>query len=95
MPYFFQCTIIHSGQCTDLPLIDGGSIDYDFEGFPERPFGTTATYNCTMGTLVGPSTRTCDNGEWTGTPPSCQDTGMQWVFKIMCITLCCYNIYKS
>ena len=68
----------------DLPPITGGGIDYDFEQLPMRPFGTTATYNCTMGTLVGPTTRTCDNGEWTGTPPSCTtEPGMLISYKYL------------
>ena len=34
--------------------------------------GSTATYTCKSGfTISGPSTRTCQNNQWSGTPPTC------------------------
>ena len=75
--WFVYCyelhSITHTGQCMDLTPPTDATIDYDFEPLPMRPYGTTATYTCTSGTT---ETRNCNNGEWTGTAPMCQDVGM-------------------
>ncbi len=62
------------GACLDLPPFSGGSISYDFEFFSEingRPYGTVATYMCDAGSITGEPTRTCENGVWSGSEPSC------------------------
>ena len=62
------------GACPDLPAFSGGSISYDFEFFTDiggHPYGTVATYECDIGTLVGNRRRTCENGVWSGIIPSC------------------------
>ncbi len=63
------------GACPDLPDFSGGSISYDFEFFSEingRPYGTVATYMCDAGSITGEPTRTCENGVWSGSEPSCR-----------------------
>ncbi|XP_064387505.1 uncharacterized protein LOC135335846 isoform X3 [Halichondria panicea] len=71
----YTITIIDDqGACLDLPPFSGGSISYDFEFFSEingRPYGTVATYMCDTGSITGEPTRTCENGVWSGTEPSC------------------------
>ncbi|XP_064387621.1 uncharacterized protein LOC135335889 isoform X1 [Halichondria panicea] len=71
----YTITIIDDqGACLDLPPFSGGSISYDFEFFSEingRPYGTVATYMCDAGSITGEPTRTCENGVWSGSEPSC------------------------
>ncbi|XP_064387691.1 uncharacterized protein LOC135335916 [Halichondria panicea] len=71
----YTITIIDDqGACPDLPAFSDGSISYNYEFFTEisgRPYGTVATYECDVGTLVGNRRRTCENGVWLGSVSSC------------------------
>ncbi len=69
--------IICLGGCPELPAFTGGTITYDFDlepPFPRRPEGTVATYMCTTGMITGNIMRTCNNGVWSGTVPTCGGT---------------------
>ena len=61
--------IVVAIQCDALSDPDNGAVSVTGTGV-----GDTATYTCDDGyELVGSSTRTCQpNGEWSGSPPTCE-----------------------
>ncbi|XP_064387502.1 uncharacterized protein LOC135335845 isoform X3 [Halichondria panicea] len=83
----YTITIIDDqGACLDLPAFSGGSISYNFRIFPEiggRPYGAVATYECDDGSILVEPTRTCENGAWSGSEPSCgMPPGIEIMFSM-------------
>lgn len=60
---------LHTGQCEDLTPPSGFQINYNFDQYPNRPFGTVATYTCKNELNITPFTRHCKNGVFTGQEP--------------------------
>ena len=69
-------------QCTTLPDIPNGRIEYSPDMTPNYMLGTTSIYICNNGFFldlsVGNEVRTCENdnglddlGEFTGSQPTC------------------------
>ncbi len=69
-------------QCTPLPGIPNGRIEYGPDTTPNYMLGTTATYICNdrflLDLSVGNEVRTCEDdnglddlGEFTGSQPTC------------------------
>ena len=63
--------------CTDLIRPSNTMISYNGGSIDNRPVGTVATYSCDTGyTLYGGSTRTCSDGTWSGSAPTCESESL-------------------
>ncbi len=71
MCFNFRTEIV---SCSDLTLITNGDIVYTAGSPDNRPFSSSATYNCSNGyTLIGGTTRVCvSEGRWNGSASTCQ-----------------------
>ena len=81
--YAFNLVWLFAGiECTPLPDVQNGRIEYDSDTTPNYMLGTTATSICNNGFFldlsVGNKVRTCEDdnglddlGEFTGSQPTC------------------------
>ena len=73
-----HCNYIANYYYLHNTAVDCGSLDDPVNGqveFTNTTVGSTANYTCNCGYFLsnGNSTRTCEaNGEWSGSPPSCE-----------------------